>query len=175
MVLIMWTELSDGGINPIHNRSEFVSLSLEEQKKKISGGYNIFQSQNIGAKIFFAPSHTFDENTLQALKDETPIRIISDTIANNVYKMNDFFFLPCQEGKCRTLPFKFVTISLHPNEMKENDFANLELFLKTNASNCIKGFDELPLLERNFSLYDRLLRFLYFSLRGLKRLLKRTH
>ena len=47
------TELSDGGINPIHNRSEFVSLSLEEQKKKIRGGYNIFQSQNIGAKIFF--------------------------------------------------------------------------------------------------------------------------
>ncbi|MGP1438516.1 MAG: DUF2334 domain-containing protein [Treponema sp.] len=160
-----------GGLNPIHNRSEFVSLTLEEQKKKIKEGYKIFQQQKIDAKVFFAPSHTFDQNTLQALKEETPIRIISDTIANNVYKMNDFFFLPCQQGKCRSLPFKFVTISLHPNIMEENDFVSLELFLKNNS--CVKSFNDLPLLERSFSLYDRLLRFLYFSLHRIKRLLRR--
>ena len=167
------TKCSKGGLNPIHNRSEFVSLSLEEQKKKISEGYSILQKQKIEAKVFFAPAHTFDENTLQALKDETPIRIISDTIANNVYEMNDFFFLPCQEGKCRKLPFKFVTIALHPNGMKENDFKNLELFLQINGSNCIKTFNELPLQIRKLSFYDRFLQFLYFSLRKIKKLLNK--
>ena len=166
------TKPAKGGLNPIHDRSEFVSLSLEEQKQKIRDGYNILIEQKIKPRVFFAPAHTFDKNTLLALKEETPIRIISDTIANNVYKVDDFFFLPCQQGKCRSLPFKFVTISLHPNEMKENDFANLDSFLKTNASTCIKSFNDLPLLERSLSFYDRLLRFLYFFLRKIKKLVR---
>ena len=166
------TKPAKGGLNPIHDRSEFVSLSLEEQKQKIRDGYNILIEQKIKPKVFFAPAHTFDKNTLLALKEETPIRIISDTIASNVYKVDDFFFLPCQQGKCRSLPFKFVTISLHPNEMKENDFANLDSFLKTNVITCIKSFNDLPLLERSLSFYDRLLRFLYFFLRKIKKLVR---
>ncbi|MGP1414327.1 MAG: DUF2334 domain-containing protein [Treponema sp.] len=164
------TKYSKGGLNPIHNRSEFVCLSLEEQKKKIKDGYDIFQKQKIEAKVFFAPSHTFDQNTLQALKEETSIRIISDTIANDVYRMDDFFFLPCQEGKCRSLPLKFVTISLHPNEMKENDFVTLELFLKANS--FVKTFNDIKLNNRHLSFYDRLLRFFYFSIRRIKRIMR---
>lgn len=168
------SKLAKGGLNPIHNRSEFVSLSLEEQKIKIKKGYDILKKQKIDAKVFFAPCHTFDENTLQALKEETSIRIISDTIANDVYKKGDFFFLPCQEGKCRTLPFKFVTIALHPNEMKEKDFTTLEQFLKTKANNCVKNFNNLSLHERQLSFYDKILRFLYFSMRGIKKILHRN-
>lgn len=161
-----------GGLNPVDHRSEFVSLPLEQQKKKIKEGYSILIQQKIYAKVFFAPAHTFDENTLQALKEETPIRIISDTIASDVYKMNDFFFLPCWQGKCRSLPFKFVGISLHPNEMKEEDFVKLELFLKTNGRACIKSFNDLPLRMRSLSFYDRILKFLYFFIRRIRKILK---
>ena len=168
------TKPAKGGLNPIHDRSEFVSLSLEEQKQKIRDGYNILIEQKIKPRVFFAPAHTFDKNTLLALKEETPIRIISDTIANNVYKVDDFFFLPCQQGKCRSLPFKFVTISLHPNEMSEDSFLSLEMFLKANGKNCIKSFKDLPLQIRNFSLYDRILKLLYFSVRSIKKLLKES-
>ena len=157
-----------GGLNPIHNHSEFVSLTLEQQKKKIKEGYDILQKQKIDTKVFFAPSHTFDENTLQALKEETSIRIISDTIANDIYKIDDFFFLPCQEGKCRSLPFKFVTIALHPNIMKENDFVCLEQFLKSHTNNCVKSFNDLPLKVRKPSLYDKILKLSYFSMRAIK-------
>ena len=111
---------------------------------------------------------------MQALKEDTNIRIVSDTIANDVYKMDDFFFLPCQEGKCRNLPFKFGTIVLHPNEMKENDFAYLEQFLNANVNNCIKSFNDLLLQVRKFSFYDKILKFLYFSMRGIKKLKHRN-
>ena len=154
----------------------FLALFMKrKQKIKIKKGYDIFKKQKIDAKVFFALCHTFDENTLQALKEDTNIRIVSDTIANDVYKMDDFFFLSCQEGKCRSLPFKFVTIALHPNEMKENDFAYLEQFLNANLNNCIKSFNDLLLQVRKFSFYDKILKFLYFSMCDIKKLMHRNN
>ena len=90
---------TDGGINPIQKRSEFASLSLNEQKAKIKTGYELLINHSIKPTMFFAPSHTFDSNTIEALKVETTIRIISDTIANDIYYDNDFYFIPQQSGK----------------------------------------------------------------------------
>ncbi len=157
------------GLNPIHNRSEFVGLSLEEQKQKIKDAFSIFKSQNIMPKVFFAPSHTFDENTLKAIYEMTEIRVVSDTIAGNVYKKDDLFFLPCQIGKPRALPLKFVGIALHPNNMSDDDFAFLDSFLNTHSEKCIKSFDSISLLDRPYSLFDCFLRFCYFSMRKLFR------
>lgn len=153
---------NSGGINPIHSRSEFAGLSLEEQKNKIRKGYNIFQKHKITPFAFFAPAHTFDENTLQALKDETPIRVISDTVANDIYFDNDFYFLPVQSGRCRPLPFKFITIALHPNEMNEKDFTALENFLNANQKDFLKINEPLKLKKRKKSFYDTLISFAYF-------------
>jgi len=67
---------NSGGINPINLRSEFAGVSLEEQKIKVSSGIKIFKEHGLDTKLFFAPSHTFDMNTLEALKAEGDIRII---------------------------------------------------------------------------------------------------
>lgn len=101
-------ETTSGGINPVNNKSEFAGVNLEKQKKKISAGIEIFNENNIYPKVFFAPAHTFDENTLQALKDCSDIRIISDTIANDSYYYNGFTFVPQQSGKVRNLPLKLI-------------------------------------------------------------------
>ena len=122
----------DGGINPIQKRSEFAGVSLKKQEDKIKNGIEIFKSNGIIPDVFFAPSHTFDENTLLALKKNSDIRIISDTIANNIYFENDFYFLPQQSGRVRKLPFKFVTFCYHPNTMCDSDFNELENFIKEN-------------------------------------------
>lgn len=163
-------ETENAGINPIHKRSEFAGLDIEKQKEKISSGYRILNKHSIDSKIFFAPSHTFDINTLEALKTETPIRIISDTFANNVYYKNDFYFLPQQSGKCRRLPFKFTTIALHPNNMQEHDFITLEKFIIKNERHCVKHFNDIPLIKRNYSLYDYCLSKVYFSMRRIKKM-----
>jgi len=121
---------NEGGINPVNLRSEFAAIPLEEQKIKISNGIKIFEEQGLDAKIFFAPSHTFDMNTLEALRTESDIRIISDTIANDIYIMRGFYFIPQQSGHVQSLPFRITTFCYHPNNMSENDFKILDNFIK---------------------------------------------
>lgn len=154
----------DGGINPIQKRSEFAGVSLKKQENKIKNGIEIFKSNGIIPDVFFAPSHTFDENTLLALKKNSDIRIISDTIANNIYFENDFYFLPQQSGRVRKLPFKFVTFCYHPNTMCDSDFNELENFIKENR-NKFNGLDIKNLTKRNKNILDKFLSLLYFARR----------
>lgn len=152
---------TDGGINPVNKRSEFAGLPYEDQAEKIRNGYKILVEHDIKPDIFFAPSHTFDENTLKAIKSETPIRIISDTVAWDVYKEGDFWFIPQQSGSVRKLPFKTVTFCYHPNTMNDGAFEGLEQFLRTYAKDFIR-FDPTNLKPRNYTLADKALRWLYF-------------
>ena len=154
-------ETEDGGINPVNMRSEFAGLSLDRQKKKIRTGYSELLSHEIYPELFYAPSHTFDLNTLEALKEETNIRVISDTVANDVYFENDFFFIPQQSGHVRKLPFKTVTFCYHPNTMKDIDFDVLEHFLKQYRDR-FGAVSIRSLMKKRKSIYDRALRKLYF-------------
>ncbi|AKN31955.1 hypothetical protein Ccar_14225 [Clostridium carboxidivorans P7] len=162
---------NSGGINPVNSRSEFVDVPLEKQQAMIGRGCEILQEHHLNPKIFFAPSHTFDMNTLEALKSETDIRIISDTVANDVYKMGDFYFIPQQSGRVRNLLFKVTTFCYHPNNMSEKDFDMLEDFIK--KSRCKFGsFQDLQLKDRKLGLYDKALRKMYFSIRAVRVKLK---
>lgn len=147
-----------GGINPVNNRSEFAGESLETQKAKIRDGINIFRTHGVEPKVFFAPSHTFDENTLTALEEETEIRIISDTIACDSYKKGKFTFVPQQSGRVRKLPLKTVTFCYHPNVMNEQDFAYLENFLKANRFSDFST--EVAKRKQNF--FEKVLQRIYW-------------
>lgn len=158
---------TQGGINPVNARSEFAGLPLREQKEKIKNGMNVFKEKGINASAFFAPSHTFDENTLVALQEDSDIRVISDCIANRPYYENGFFFLPEQTGSTRNLPFHFVTVCLHPNSMQEKDFVALDQFLKRYFKKTVDLRTYNP-VKRNRSLYDKFLRKLYFTMRNIR-------
>jgi len=152
---------NSGGLNPINSRSEFAGESLQIQKEKIRNGVKILQDHNIEPLVFFAPSHTFDENTLISLKEESNIRIISDTIAFDSYKSKSFTFVPQQSGKARKLPFKTVTFCYHPNQMTDNEFCQLEKFIERNE------FSSFPttLCKRRKNIFDKVLTLLYFARR----------
>ena len=154
-----------GGINPINKRSEFAGVSLDKQKQKIRDGIKKFNEKNLDATIFFAPSHTFDMNTLEALRLESEIRIISDTVANEIYKMRDFYFIPQQSGHVQSLPFKITTFCYHPNNMNNLEFETLEKFIKENRDK-FANFEDLIFKDRNLNIYDRFLRHLYFFTRA---------
>ena len=151
-------ETNEGGINPVNQKSEFAGLDLETQRKKIKKGYHLLKTMGIEPKIFFAPAHTFDANTIEALRIETNIRIISDTIANDIYFKDDFYYIPQQSGKCRNLPFKTNTFCYHPNSMKANDFIELNSFLKKYKEH----FQEIKLTKRKINIYDKIINWLYF-------------
>lgn len=148
------------GLNPVNDYSEFAGVSLDEQRKKIAAGVKIMKEHGISPEIFFAPAHTYDSNTLLALKEESEIRIISDTVAYDSYFFDGFTFIPQQSGKVRDIPLKMVTFCYHPNLMKEKDFIVLEDFIKRNH----KRFFESNIVEstRKLNLIDRLLKYLYF-------------
>lgn len=160
-------ETLEGGINPINDKSEFAGLSLERQREKIKQGYAKLLSERIKPEIFFAPAHTFDVNTLKALYKETPVRIISDTIANDVYYRKPFYFIPQQSGRVRKLPFKTVTFCYHPNTMQDEDFRELENFLKGHQKK-MGSYKELELSSRKRTILDNILRYLYFIKRRSK-------
>ncbi len=157
---------SNPGINPINCRSEFAGLPLDEQREKIKKGIEIFREHGINPKVFFAPSHSFDENTLEALKAESDIRIVSDTPANRPYSKYGMTFVPQQSGRVRKLPFNTVTVCYHPNIMSDKDFVELESFLDVNGKKFIK-FPEQT-VTRKMSLLDCAVNKLYFARRKRK-------
>lgn len=154
-----------GGINPINKRSEFAAVPYEIQKYKIERGVEILRSHGINPKIFFAPSHTFDLNTIQVIKECTDILVISDTIANDVYTKYDITFVPQQSGKVRYLPMKSVTFCYHPNTMQEADFEELKQFLNKNSLK----FGKFPV--RTSSRKENWLDILYKKIYFLKKLI----
>lgn len=158
----------DGGINPVNKRSEFAGLPLDGQREKIKGGVEIFKKHGIIPETFFAPSHTFDENTIKALKEESDIRIISDTIANDVYFSKGMYFIPQQSGRCRKLPFKTATFCYHPNTMTDADFKVLEGFLQKYCLNFM-AVDDKILKKRGKGVIDKFLSALYFFRRKCRR------
>lgn len=157
-----------GGINPVHNQSEFAGHPLEEQRRKIREGLALLREKGLNPDIFFAPSHTFDDNTLEALRQESDIRIISDTIANDLYCYNGFTFIPQQVGRVRELPFKVTTICLHPNFTTDAEFDEIEAFCKNHPGQFLDPNDIMP-TTRIRSLLDRIYEMIYFLKRKLRK------
>lgn len=159
-----------GGINPVHNRSEFAGSDYETQAKKIRKGYGILTDQGLNPTYFFAPSHTFDDNTLKVLREETPIRLVCDTIALYPYKYDkDFVIVPCQMGKFRSIPIDgYWTFCYHPNGMDDNAIMDFESFIAANKSRFI-SFDELRIEKaEKRTVLDRLMSWAYLTLHKLK-------
>lgn len=161
-----------GGINPFWERSEFAGVSLEQQRYKIKNGYEILKEYGLSPTFFYAPSHTFDKNTLEALRVETNIRIISDTVGRYPYRDGDFVFIPQFSGHCVKIPLAGIyTFCFHPNTMNNDSFVALESFLKQNHNSFI-SFEDIDLSRLGKKkVLDRLFTWAFFTyrkLRGLK-------
>lgn len=153
--------IAAGGMNQVNQRSEFVGYQLLEQKFKIRNGLENLKNHGIVPEIFVAPCHTFDENTLEALRIESNIRIISDTIADDIYYRYGFYFIPQQSGVVRPLKNRITTFCYHPNFASEEGFNQLENFLHIHHDQFI-SYQDVQLKKRNLSLYDWILQRLYF-------------
>ena len=160
-----------GGMNRVNPRSEFVGYHLPEQQLKIRKGLDILKNHGIEPEIFVAPCHTFDTNTLEALRIESSIRVISDTIADDVYYRYGFYFIPQQCGMVRALKNNVTTFCYHPNFTSDEDFKRLENFLQTHHEKFV-SYHDISLRKRKLSLYDRFLQLLYLFRLKLVRLLR---
>ena len=163
-------ESQSRGINPVNSFSEFAGIPLSRQRAKVQEGVGVLKKHGINPEVFFAPGHTFDANTLRALKLESGIRVISDTVANDIYFRDGFHFIPQQSGRVRKLPFRVVTFCYHPNTMSDSDFELLEVFIRDNLDN-FGSFDDISLRNRSFGLFDWQINRSYFAFRKARSLI----
>ena len=118
------------GILPVNNISEFVGLSYEFQYQKILKSLNIFNNYELFPKLWMAPAHSMDMNTIHALRTCSIITTISDGFSFRPYKRFGFNWIPQQLWKCRIIPFGTWTICLHPNTIDISQINSFKNFLE---------------------------------------------
>ncbi|MCR4650604.1 MAG: DUF2334 domain-containing protein [Lachnospiraceae bacterium] len=128
-------ETEDSGLLGINPFSEFAGLQYHVQLDKIRKGRAILESNGIHTDIFMAPGHTFDDNTVEALK-ETGFTSVTDGLYVRPYIYKGLLFVPCRLNSNYTIE-GFDTICLHTNLMEDKDFVDLERFLREHRDEII--------------------------------------
>tara|TARA_X000001036_G_scaffold144237_1_gene137042 strand:- start:176 stop:940 length:765 start_codon:yes stop_codon:yes gene_type:complete len=150
-------------------KSEFFGKNLSIQINKIKTGKNKFNSEKIKIRSFFAPNHTYDKNTFEALKKNEIFNVI-DGYGLMPYKKFGMVFVPQLFYKEIFIPFGIQCTQIHLNYWKDKDFEIFKNFIVKNEKKSIT-FDEV-LGKTNNSLFystlniltEKTLRFLrYFK------------
>lgn len=134
-------------------RSEFAGKSYEKQYEMLNKGYSILRSHGIIPVCFFAPAHTFDDNTVKAAVQLGYYRFISDGFAFRPYQKCGMCFLPSLFDTPHYLKGLggVYTFVYHPNNMQERDFLYLEQFLNKYAlhfTNAEIALEEASIYKR---------------------------
>lgn len=160
-------------IFPYYERSEFGGIDYKYQEKKIVKGYKIMLKNNISPKVWIAPSHTFDKNTIKILLRKTEIRIISDGIALFPFRKHDILFIPQQLWGFKQKKRGLWTICLHPNNLNNKEFIEIENLLSNKFySKKFKSFEESIKKERRIGIFSILFRIYFWNKLRFKEFLK---
>lgn len=124
---------SKSGLFPLNKFSEFAGLDYDEQLELLSYGVDIFNEHELDTDIFMAPGHSFDKNTLLALK-ELGFTKITDGFGDKPYVYDGITFYPISANRSSVLKKKsksgFTTFVYHINTMNDADFDSFEKLLK---------------------------------------------
>jgi hypothetical protein len=119
-------------------RSEFAGYSYQEQLDRIHKGREIMARHGLATTYWFAPNHSFDLTTLNALKN-AGFDAVSDGIALLPYHYRGLIFIPQQLWRPAWVPTGVFTICLHSNEITTREIGGIRQFLRTPAR--ITSFD----------------------------------
>ncbi len=133
-------------------KSEFFGHSFDEQFSRIQKSLMIFKKENIEIRSFFAPNHTYDQNTFSALKKNNIINVI-DGYGIMPYSKNNLNFIPQLFYKQILLPFGIQSTQIHLNYWSDNDFEKFRDFIEKNKSKII-SFDQAISKINNNALYS---------------------
>jgi len=129
-------------------KSEFFGHTYEEQFLRIKKSLEIFKRENVKIRSFFAPNHTYDLNTLIALKNNNIFNII-DGYGLMPFNKNNINFIPQLFYKEIALPFRIQSTQVHLNYWKEEDFLRFEKFIIKNNTKIISFEEALKKVNQN--------------------------
>lgn len=157
---------------PLHDKSEFVGLSLEEQCALFRESWGIFLENGVRPTVFMAPSHSFDANTLLALCMETDIQVITDGRTLFPYRDGEFVWVPQQLWRFRRLPLGVWTVCFHPNTMTEAQVEFAIEHFEQFAGQIVSIEDAVGRCSDSRRIYDHLFSSAYGLALGIKRLIR---
>ena len=105
-----------GGLLGIGSKSEFTGLPLAEQQRLLAAGQAILRAERVWQPWFMAPSHSFDLDTLRALR-ALGFKGVTDGFGLYPYEVEGLTLVPQLLASPRHLGFGLYTICLHSNDM----------------------------------------------------------
>lgn len=117
----------------IKEMSEFAGDTYASQLRRIEAGSKILEHQGLPTHYFMPPNHSFDMNTLRALKT-CGFTSVSDGIALFPYQRAGVTLVPQQLWKPAWLPCGVATICLHTNEIGPFELRNIRMFLRSRPA-----------------------------------------
>ena len=116
-------DTNQGGMFPLNHFSEFAGHSLEIQKKKIKTGKALLEEKGIYTDIFMAPAHSYDKNTLTALKENGFCKI-TDGFGSKPYIWQGMTFYPISFRMSDSLKKEngYTTMVVHTNTIDNMDY-----------------------------------------------------
>jgi predicted deacetylase len=117
---------------PLQRVSEFAGVPVHWQRTWISEGLDILRHHGLDPRIWVAPQHGFDGNTLRALKAES-IHLLSDGFARVPFVRGGLIWIPQQLWGPMEKSEGLWTICIHPNTASPAQIEALHAFLRGHA------------------------------------------
>jgi len=122
-------------------------------------------SHGVETDIFFAPAHSYDDNTLRALSN-SGFKYVSDGLSSKPYMRYGITLLPCRSGGIPRMrkDDTYVTAVVHAHEWaredKKVDWLKYQQLLDVHASGIVPFYDFCQ-WERGNALLQRIIEQLY--------------
>jgi predicted deacetylase len=116
----------------LDRRSEFAGVDPDTQRAWIRAGFEILRGMGLDPRLWIAPRHGFDRNTLGALHAEG-VEYISDGFARVPHRRHGVIWIPQQVWSPVEKSKGLWTICLHPHTAKDRDVERLRVFLMSHS------------------------------------------
>jgi predicted deacetylase len=135
------------GCFPLNRLSEFAGLPYDKQYEMLLYGKDILEKNGIKTDIFMAPAHSYDKNTLRALKN-LGFTKITDGFGEMPYIKNGITYYPISYKQSSSLKNDkgYTTFVVHSNTMSDKDFVRYEKLFNENGDKII-SYSEILKLE----------------------------
>ncbi len=135
-----------GGRFPLNSYSEFAGLPYDKQKEMLAYGKEKLKEHGIETDIFMAPAHSYDDNTLRALK-ELGFNKITDGFGKVPYMEKGITFYPISFLLSRSFKQKkgVTTMVIHANTVTEADKERYEQIFRDYGKNMISYTEYLKI------------------------------
>lgn len=131
-----------GGLFPLNHFSEFAGVPYQEQLSMLRAGKALLKERGIETSLFMAPAHSYDRNTLRALK-ETGFTGLTDGFGNRPYQWKGLIFYPISFHLKKTLQKKsgYSTLVVHTGTIVDSEMDKYEGYFENKQVQWI-SYDE---------------------------------